>query len=92
MRPEVILRLLGPDAGAATVEFLEPFPLYRIVFHYRYGFPRLARSARCCGAVSFLEGWVGRVLPGKRWGYFRVTLHVPPQKVDPAPLTVPGRP
>lgn len=78
MRSEVILRALGPEAGAAQVEFLEPIPLYRILFHYRYGFPRLARSARMCRAVAAVERWLGRILPRSRWAYFRATLHVSP--------------
>lgn len=77
MRLQVIVDLIGPDARDARIEYLEPFPFYRILFHYRYGLPGLARALWCRRAVSALEDWVGRVLPRGRWAYIRVTLRVP---------------
>ncbi len=78
MRPNVILPLLRAEAATASVEFLDPFPLYRVLFHYQFGFPGLAQHAWVCRAVTAVQGWVGRRLPAHRWGYFRVTLQVPP--------------
>ena len=77
MRPEVLTDLIRPEARTLHVEFFEPFPIYRIAFHYRYGLPRLARFAWCRRAMAALERWVGRVLPQQRWGYFRTTLQLP---------------
>ncbi len=74
MRPEVLRDLAGPGARGLTLEFFDPFPVYRVVFHYRYGLPRLSRFAWCRRAVSALEGWVGRVLPAERWAYIRGTV------------------
>jgi SAM-dependent methyltransferase len=77
MRPEVLRRLIGADAADLRIEFFDPFPLYRIVFHYRYGLPGLARFAPCRRAVSALERWVGHIIPRERWGYMRATLRLP---------------
>lgn len=82
MRPEVILPLLGAGSKAASVEFLDPFPLYRVLFHYQFGFPGLAHHAWACRALTAVQGWVGRLLPRRRWGYFRVTFQVPPAAAD----------
>jgi SAM-dependent methyltransferase len=76
MRPEVLRRLAGAAAADLRFEFFDPFPVYRVVFHYRYGLPGLARFPQCRRAVSALERWVGRILPRERWGYMRATLHV----------------
>jgi len=78
MRPEVVLNLMRREDRNLQVEFLEPFPIFRIAFHYGYGLPSLARFPWCRRAVSALERWVGRILPQNRWGYFRATLHLPP--------------
>ncbi len=81
MRPEVMLHLAGPDAGDVRLELLEPFPFYRILFHYQYGLPRLARFAWCRRAVAALEGWAGRILPRDRWAYIRTTVRVPASRL-----------
>ena len=77
MRPQVLLYLAGSGAGDLTMEFFDPFPVYRVVFHYLYGLPRLSRFAWCRRAVSALERWMGRVLPQQRWAYIRTTVRVP---------------
>ncbi len=77
MGPEVVQNLPGANAGEVRLDFFEPFPFYRVLFHYRYGLPGLARFGWCRRAVSALEAWVGRVLPRGRWGYIRATLRVP---------------
>ncbi len=74
MRPEVLQGLAGPGARDLTMEFFDPFPMYRAVFHYLYGLPRLSRFAWCRRAVATLESWVGRVLPREWWAYIRTTV------------------
>lgn len=74
MRPEVLQGLVGPGVSPLRVEFFDPFPLYRVAFHYRYGAPRLARWRWCAAAIAGAERWAARALPRDRWAYFRITL------------------
>ena len=76
MRPQVLRRLAGPDARDLRMEFFDPFPVYRVLFHYLYGLPGFARFAWCRRAVAALERWAGRILPRERWAYMRATLRL----------------
>ncbi|MGH7254623.1 MAG: class I SAM-dependent methyltransferase [Nitrospirales bacterium] len=51
----------------------QPFPVGRVLFHYRWGWPRL--SSWLSEFVLALERLAGRVLPADRWAYliFRTT-------------------
>lgn len=82
MRPEVLVGLLGAEGRDVRLEFFEPFPFYRILFHYRYGLPALAKAVWCRRAIAALEGCLGRVLPKERWAYIRATLRVPDARQD----------
>lgn len=53
------------------VIWAQPFPLGRVLFHYRWGAPRL--SARLRRIVLAIERWIGRMLPSDRWAYIVLT-------------------
>ena len=51
----------------------QPFPLRRLVLHYRMGAPALGRSGAVRGAIRLLEAGIGRGLPSSRWTYLAAT-------------------
>lgn len=53
------------------VMWAQPFPVGRVLFHYRWGLPRL--SAWLAGAVLAAERLIGRVMPMERWAYIIIT-------------------
>jgi len=90
MRPEVLRGLIGPGAPDPRTEFFDPFPIYRVVLHYLYGLPRLARFAWCRRALSAIEALARRILPEDRWAYFRITLTKGPERPGINPGPTPG--
>jgi SAM-dependent methyltransferase len=54
------------------VAWAQPFPLGRILFHYRWGMPRLSRFL--AGSVLGLERLLGKRIPSQCWAYIVVTL------------------
>ncbi|TLY46153.1 MAG: class I SAM-dependent methyltransferase [Nitrospirae bacterium] len=53
------------------VSWAQPFPAGRVLFHYRWGLPRL--SAWLAGAVLAAERLIGRLVPTERWAYMIIT-------------------
>ncbi|GAC1596216.1 MAG: hypothetical protein NVS4B10_05100 [Myxococcales bacterium] len=47
----------------------QPFPISRIVLHYRFGLPSLAKLALARRALGWAES-AARILPSAIWGYF----------------------
>ena len=70
--PGLVTRLIQQRQGCrAEVRLAQPFPVGRVLFHYRWGLPRL--SAWCADAVLAIEEWVGRFIPADRWAYIIIT-------------------
>jgi SAM-dependent methyltransferase len=53
------------------VMLVQPFPIGRVVFHYRWGLSLL--SARWAGIVFAAERMIGRLVATDRWAYMIVT-------------------
>ena len=51
----------------------QALPLRRMVLHYRFGSPRLGRSAAARRALRGIETFAGRLLPASRWSYISAT-------------------
>ena len=51
--------------------FAQPFPVGRMIFHYRWGVPRL--SSLLAGVVRGLEDLIGCIVPTDRWAYMIMT-------------------
>ena len=51
------------------VELRQPFPLYRLVLHYQFGFPRLGASRVAAAALDAGEGVCRALCPRQRWAY-----------------------
>ncbi|MGH7164750.1 MAG: class I SAM-dependent methyltransferase [Nitrospiraceae bacterium] len=60
-----------PQVGHRDVVWAQPFPLGRVLFHYRWGLPSL--SARLGRAVSDVERLIGQMIPADRWAYMILT-------------------
>jgi len=60
-----------PQVEHRDVVWAQPFPLGRILFHYRWGLPGL--SASWGRAVLGIERLIGRMIPSDRWGYIILT-------------------
>lgn len=60
------------DGLTSTVAWAQPFPLGRILFHYRWGLPRL--SSFLAGLVLTLEGVIGKLMPSHYSGYIIIML------------------
>jgi len=64
--------LLEPRQVAETaVAWAQPFPFGRVLFHYRWGLPRL--SVWLGGAVLAIERMIGQMVPSDRWAYIIIT-------------------
>jgi ubiquinone/menaquinone biosynthesis C-methylase UbiE len=59
------------DRYQANAVLAQPFPVGRVLFHYRLGFPRL--SSWLSGAVLAIETVLERFIPRDRWAYIVVT-------------------
>jgi len=60
-----------PQIAHREVVWAQPFPLGRILFHYRWGLPGL--SKRLGRPVLGIERTIGRMMPSDRWGYMILT-------------------
>ena len=47
----------------------QPFPLRRMVLHYRFGFPSLGRYRLLRWSLRTAESLIGKLLPSSRWSY-----------------------
>jgi SAM-dependent methyltransferase len=65
--------LRGLPLTGVQMQALEPFPLRRMVLHYRFGLPSLGRMRPALAALASLENLTRRLLPPSRWAYVRVT-------------------
>ncbi len=66
-------RLVAPHFPAATYEFRQPLPIYRLLLHYRFGIPRLAGHAAFARAMTIWDAIARRVMPRSWWAY--VVIH-----------------
>jgi SAM-dependent methyltransferase len=57
--------------AAPAVVWAQPFPFGRVLFHYRWGLPRL--SVWLGRAVLAIEQEIGRMVPSDRWAYIIIT-------------------
>jgi ubiquinone/menaquinone biosynthesis C-methylase UbiE len=55
-----------------TVSWAQPFPIGRVLFHYRWGCPSL--SAWFGSMVVAAERLIGRLMPLERWAYMVITV------------------
>jgi len=69
-----IRALLEPEPlDALELAASQPLALRRLLFHYRFGLPALAKSAAIAAAARGLERALGRLLPRARWTYVVAT-------------------
>jgi hypothetical protein len=67
----VVTLIRQQDRYRADAVLAQPFPVGRMLFHYRLGFPRL--SSWLSGAVLAVEAALARLIPSNRWAYIVVT-------------------
>ena len=67
----VKLDYVGFDYFADEIEYQmeEPSTFFRLLLHYRYGFPGLGRVNAVAGLLEKLRGWCARRSNKKRWAY-----------------------
>jgi len=70
--------VLGNDE-TLSVETKQPFPLFRILFHYRFGLPWLVRIPGITAIPNFVNRTFEKTLPKSHWSY--IILHY--KKLDP---------
>lgn len=72
--PEYLCRLLRNASGGQepTVQMHEPLPLFRLLLHYRYGLPSLARQGWALSVFEALDRLAARFVPQSRWAYSSV--------------------
>ncbi|HNU71441.1 MAG TPA: class I SAM-dependent methyltransferase [Thermodesulfobacteriota bacterium] len=73
-RIEVLVREMpNLTAAAPGIIFAEPCNLFRIILHYKSGFPGLARYTLVREILRCMNDAAARVLPANRWAYMIVT-------------------
>ncbi len=60
-----------PQVERRDVTWAQPFPVGRVLFHYRWGLPGLSKTMG--RAVFALERLIGGMVPSDRWGYIILT-------------------
>jgi SAM-dependent methyltransferase len=65
-----LARLPLRDVRVSTAQ---PLPLRRLVLHYRFGLPALARLWPARHGLAALEAVIGRLLPASRWAYVAIS-------------------
>ena len=55
------------DLDNVDVATAHPFPLRRLLFHYRFGFPRLAHIPVTRNAITYFESLLSRLIPKRYW-------------------------
>jgi SAM-dependent methyltransferase len=83
---EYIANLLRPlPLEDVTVNTFQPFPLRRLVLHYRFGIPVLGRPRLSRRALAGAERAIGALVPASRWSYVVATARRSPRsRVAPA--------
>jgi SAM-dependent methyltransferase len=66
-RIETLLR--GASGAFPSLDAAEPMPVFRVLAHHRYGFPKLGSSRAARRVFELLDGAMGRLLPRDRWAY-----------------------
>jgi ubiquinone/menaquinone biosynthesis C-methylase UbiE len=66
-----------------AVVWAQPFPFGRVLFHYRWGLPRL--SLWLGKTVLAIEQMIGRMVPSDRWAYIIITSTIKPASRKPMP-------
>jgi len=68
--PLALQDLIRRETGySPAIQFRQPFPLFRMVLHYRYGAPRLGRSRVVQRLFDKLNQIAARHIPQSRWAY-----------------------
>jgi SAM-dependent methyltransferase len=68
--PESVERLLRRVVGVEPkLKVLQPFPLFRMVLHYRFGIPRLGHWKFVQSFFDFLNRLSARIVPHHRWAF-----------------------
>lgn len=68
--PARFQELLSNRAGREVTIFMaEPLPLFRVVLHYRFGFPQLAARSRLIRLLELLEKAAAKIIPAGYWAY-----------------------
>jgi len=60
------------NANSLKIEkasFYEPFPFFRVLFHYKFGIPSLGNTKLIPGLLDSFENVLGFLIPKKYWGY-----------------------
>ncbi|MCC6521556.1 MAG: methyltransferase domain-containing protein [Polyangiaceae bacterium] len=70
--PARLERLLAPGFVVTARTRHQALPLHRIVFHPRFGLPRLAARAWAASAVAGVEALAARALPRALWAYMHL--------------------
>lgn len=72
--PESYLALLSKCQSAhVSLCMREPFPVFRILLHHKFGFPRFAGNRLVIWALSFLDSIACILMPKSRWAYILIT-------------------
>ena len=79
--PEYLRRLLRESSPGAepAVRMSEPFPIFRLMLHYRYGLPSLGRHGWVRKAFEAFDRLAARILPRSRWAYSTVSVRRAPR-------------
>ena len=72
-RDAIAALLRGLPLEDVELRPLQPLPLRRVLFHYRFGLPALGRFGPVRAAVSLAERVLGAALPASRWAYVAAT-------------------
>jgi SAM-dependent methyltransferase len=67
--PGTLRALLAPHFTGIDVELRQPMPLYRVVLHYQFGFPRLGASRLAGRLLDAAETLFRAAVPRRWWAY-----------------------
>jgi SAM-dependent methyltransferase len=64
--------LVAEQFPSVEIEMRQPFPLHRLLLHYRFGLPRLGASPSFAAAMAAVDRVCRAVCPPSRWAYIVV--------------------
>lgn len=68
--PLALQDLIRRETGfSPALQFRQPFPVFRMVLHYRYGIPRIGRWRVIRRLFDTLNRMTARLIPQSRWAY-----------------------